>query len=92
VLPSTPPRGAPCYDRAYTLVPGVADGSDALETVEAGMGVNLLEAIVAGNAGISLTLLLLVGVPLWRRRRKLAGVWRDPDPRWRSLARLALAV
>ena len=56
------------------------------------MGIDLLEAVVAGNAGISLALLLLVGVPAWRRRRKLAGVWRDPDPRWRGFARLALAL
>ena len=56
------------------------------------MGSDLLEAIVGGNAGISLALLLLVGVPAWRRRRKLARVWRDPDPRWRRLARLALAL
>jgi hypothetical protein len=56
------------------------------------MGTALLEAVVGGNAGISLALALLVGAPLWSRRRTLAGVWRDPAPRRRAVSRLALAL
>ena len=56
------------------------------------MGVGLLTEVVSGNAGISLVLLVLVGALLWRERRRVRRLWRDGNPRWRVVGRLALAV
>lgn len=56
------------------------------------MGITLLKAVVSGNGGISLVLLLLVGTPLWRCPSLLARPWRDADPRWRLVGRSVLVL
>jgi hypothetical protein len=56
------------------------------------MWIDLLKTFVSGNLGISLALLLLVGLAAWRAWGGLVGAWRDPHPRWRLVGRLALGL
>ena len=56
------------------------------------MWIDLLKTFVSSNLGISLALLLFVGLIAWRARGLLVGAWRDPHPRWRLVGRLALAL